>query len=726
MLSQKPQIFSAFLLLNVVTCLHVVKIDSLSPDGLSLLSLKSAVDSSAAAFPDWNENDPSPCGWSGVSCMNISGSSDERVVGIAIAGRNLQGYIPSELGSLVYLRRLNLHGNNFHGSIPDQLFNASSLHSIFLYGNNLSGPLPPSLCTLPRLQNVDVSSNSLSGPLPKTLSNCRQLQRLNLARNKFSGEIPAGIFPELANLQHLDLSSNDFNGSIPGDMGELKSLTDTLNLSFNHFSGQIPKTLGELPLTVSFDLRNNNLSGEIPQTGSFANQGPTAFQNNDGLCGFPVQKSCKSITNSPTGSQDSGPGPNMNSSPRKGLKPSLIILISIADALGVAFIGLVIVYIYWKRKDSNGCSCTGKGKLGGNEKSGLCAFPCMNGFPSNDSEMESEKGAGCGRTSGGTSGGEGDLVAIDKGFSFELDELLRASAYVLGKSGLGIVYKVVLGNGVPVAVRRLGEGGEQRYKEFVDEVQAIGKIKHPNVVKLRAYYWAPDEKLLISDFISNGSLASALRGKPNQPVSTLSWSARLRIAKGTARGIAYLHECSPRKFVHGNIKPSNILLDSDLQPHISDFGLSRLITITGNNPSSSGGFIGGALPYLNPAQPERPNSYRAPEARGPNGRPTQKWDVYSFGVVLLELLTGKSPELSPPTSSSSSSTEIPDLVRWVRRGFDEESPLSEMVDPILLQEVHAKKEVLAAFHVAIACTEVDPEARPRMKMVSENLDKIGS
>ena len=83
----------------------------------------------------------------------------------------------------------------------------------------------------------------------------------------------------------------------------------------------------------------------------------------------------------------------------------------------------------------------------------------------------------------------------------------------LGKSGLGIVYKVVLGNGVPVAVRRLGEGGEQRYKEFAAEVQAIGKVKHPNIVRLRAYYWAPDEKLLISDFISNGNLATALRGQ---------------------------------------------------------------------------------------------------------------------------------------------------------------------------------------------------------------------
>lgn len=95
--------------------------------------------------------------------------------------------------------------------------------------------------------------------------------------------------------------------------------------------------------------------------------------------------------------------------------------------------------------------------------------------------------------------------------------------------------------------------------------------------------------------------------------------------------------------------------------------------------------------------------------------------MYSFGVVLLELLTGKSPDLSSPTTSDAS-----DLVRWVRKRFEEENPLSEMVDPMLLKEAHAKKELLAVFHVAFACTEADPEARPRMKTVSENLDKIGT
>lgn len=132
--------------------------------------------------------------------------------------------------------------------------------------------------------------------------------------------------------------------------------------------------------------------------------------------------------------------------------------------------------------------------------------------------------------------------------------------------------------------------------------------------------------------------------------------------------------------------------------------------------------MGGALPYLKSIQPKKVNNYRAPEARVSSNKPTQKWDVYSFGVVLLELLTGKSPEVSSPTTSIS--TELPDLVKWVRKGFEEETPLSDMVDPMLLQEVHAKKEVLTVFHLALACTERDPEIRPRMKTVSESLEKI--
>jgi serine/threonine protein kinase len=107
-------------------------------------------------------------------------------------------------------------------------------------------------------------------------------------------------------------------------------------------------------------------------------------------------------------------------------------------------------------------------------------------------------------------------VAIDRGFRVELDDLLRSSAYVLGKGGKGIVYKVVVANGTtPVAVRRLGGGGgaNDRCKEFAAEARAVGRVRHPNVVRLRAYYWSADEKLVVTDFVANGNLAAALRGK---------------------------------------------------------------------------------------------------------------------------------------------------------------------------------------------------------------------
>ncbi|KAG0458049.1 hypothetical protein HPP92_023206 [Vanilla planifolia] len=588
---------------------------ALSPDGLALLAFKSAVSGDPnSALASWDEDDTDPCRWPGVSCANFS-SSDSRVVAIAVTGKNLSGYIPSEIGSLTYLRRLNLHGNLLSGPIPSELFNATSLHSLFLYDNNFSGPIPESLCDPPRLQNIDLSRNSLGGPLPSDLGACRQLQRLLLAGNNLSGLVAPGIWPQLVGLVQLDISSNTFEGPLPPDIGDLDSLSGTLNLSHNHFSGPIPKSLGNLPPAVNLDLRYNNFSGEIPQTGSLTNQGPTAFLNNPGLCGFPLRIQCQDGVNpaspAPPGREVASPETESPPEKRKDMRPGLIVLISMADAAGVAFIGLVAVYIYWKVKDKgrgNGCSCTGKSRLGGGgEGCGgrQCGKCWRTGFQSSADENEGEDMDEA-ESSLEEEAGEGKLVAMDRGFEFELDELLRASAYVLGKGGLGIVYKVVLGNGVPVAVRRLGEGGGQRYKEFAAEVQAIAKARHPNVVRLRAYYWAQDEKLLISDFISNGNLSNALRGRSTQ--LNLTWSIRLRIARGMARGLAYLHDCSTRKFIHGDIKPSNILLDSDYNSYISDLGLNRLVSIASTN--SSAVILPSSLRL--PPRPPPPGSSAAP------------------------------------------------------------------------------------------------------------------
>lgn len=709
---------------------------ALTADGLALLAFKAAVtEDPTSALSSWSESDADPCRWSGVTCANISSAQPQqppqpRVVGLAVAGKNVSGYIPSELGSLLFLRRLNLHDNRLTGAIPAALSNASSLHSLFLYNNALTGVLPvAALCSgLPRLRNLDISSNALSGELPLELRGCRGLQRLVLSGNRFSGEVPGGIWPEMApSLQQLDISSNTFNGSVPPSLGMLGKLFGTLNLSHNEFSGVVPPELGRLPAAVALDLRFNNLSGAIPQMGSLASQGPTAFLNNPALCGFPLQVACRAVP-PPTLS----PAPPQNTSPSTAaaaadqgrqhhpIKTNLIALISVADAAGVALVGVILVYIYWKVKDRKK-SRDHDDEDDEDRKQGLCR--CMwarrgrggsrdesdDGGSSDDDEEE----AGVRKQGGG--GGDGELVAIDKGFRVELDELLRSSAYVLGKGGKGIVYKVVVGNGTtPVAVRRLGGGSaaHERYKEFAAEAGAIGRVRHANVVRLRAYYWSPDEKLVVTDFVNNGNLA-----------------------KGAARGLAHLHECSPRRYVHGEVKPSNVLLDSDYNALLADFGLARLLTIAGcsadHSANANAGMMGCALPYVKPAAPDRPNAYRAPEARVPGARPSQKSDVYSFGVLLLELLTGRSPDHQAASASFSGDggqqqQQEPEIVRWVRQGFEDARPLSELADEAVLRDAGARKEVVAAFHVALGCVEPDLERRPRMKAVADSLDKIGS
>lgn len=186
----------------------------------------------------------------------------------------------------------------------------------------------------------------------------------------------------------------------------------------------------------------------------------------------------------------------------------------------------------------------------------------------------------------------------------------------------------------------------------------------------------------------------------------------------------YIHEFSGRKYVHGNLKSTKILLDDDLHPYISGFGLSRLglgtiksTTTTAHkrqNSISNQSIIASAM---NSKVAASSNNYLAPEVRMAGGKFTQKCDVYSFGVVLLELLTGRLPDLGLENDHK-------ELESFVRKAFREEQPLSEIIDPALLPEVNAKRQVVAAFHVALNCTELDPELRPRMRTVSENLDRI--
>eukprot|EP00850_Spirogloea_muscicola_P007140 SM000035S13120 [mRNA] locus=s35:511110:515553:- [translate_table: standard] len=278
-------------------------------------------------------------------------------------------------------------------------------------------------------------------------------------------------------------------------------------------------------------------------------------------------------------------------------------------------------------------------------------------------------------------------------FSYEeLEEATNgfAEENVLGQGGFGRVYKGVLRDGKLIAVKQLTLGGGQGEREFQAEVEIISRVHHRHLVTLLGYCIANEQRLLVYDYVPNGTIEYNLHGRLQGP---MSWDMRMKAAVGAAKGLAYLHEdCHPR-IIHRDIKSSNILLDKMDEAQVADFGLAKLAEDTFSHVSTR---VMGTFGYL------------APEY-AMSGKLTDKSDVYSFGVVLLELITGKRP-VDPNGAPGQES-----LVEWARP-FLARDDVERLIDP-QLQGLYNDEEMDRMISTAAQCVRHSAAIRPRMSQV---------
>ncbi|AQK81786.1 Protein kinase superfamily protein [Zea mays] len=270
-----------------------------------------------------------------------------------------------------------------------------------------------------------------------------------------------------------------------------------------------------------------------------------------------------------------------------------------------------------------------------------------------------------------------------------------SASNVLGVGGFGCVYKAVFDGGVAAAVKRLEAGGPECEKEFENELDLLGRIRHPNIVTLLGFCVHEGNHYIVYELMHKGSLDTQLHGASRG--SALSWHVRMKIALDMARGLEYLHEhCSP-PVIHRDLKSSNILLDSDFNAKISDFGLA----VTSGNIDKGSMKLSGTLGYV------------APEYLL-DGKLTEKSDVYAFGVVLLELLMGRKPV------EKMSQTQCQSIVTWAMPQLTERTKLPNIVDPVI-RDTMDPKHLYQVAAVAVLCVQPEPSYRPLITDVLHSL-----
>ncbi|XP_024033574.1 probable leucine-rich repeat receptor-like protein kinase At1g35710 [Citrus clementina] len=557
-----------------------------------------------------------------------------------LSSNKLNGSIPLSLANLTNsLKVLYLSSNHIVGEIPLGHGKFSSLIQLILNNNELSGQLSPELGSLNQLEYLDLSANTFHNSIPESLGNLVKLHYLNLSNNQFSQKIPNPI-EKLIHLSELDLSYKIFGEEIPSQVCSMQSL-EKLNLSHNNLSGSISRCFEEMHWLSCIDISYNALQGLIPNSTAFRDAPMLALQGNKRLCGdikrLPPCKAFKSH--------------------KQSLKKIWVVIVFPLLGIVALLISLIGLFFNFRQR--------------------------KNGLQTQQSSPRNTLGLLSVLTFDGKIVHE-EIIRATKNFDDE---------HCIGNGGQGSVYKAELPTGEIVAVKKFHSplpGEMACQQEFLNEVNALTKIRHRNIVKFYGFCSHALHSFVVYEYLEMGSLAMILSN--DAAAEEFGWTKRMNAIKGVADALLYMHtNCFP-PIVHRDISSKNVLLNLEYEAHVSDFGISKFLKLGLSNRTELAGTFGYIAPEL---------AYTM--------KVTEKCYVYSFGVLALEVIKGKHPRdfISSICSSLSSNLNI---------------ALDEMLDPRLPTPLrNVQDKLISIMEVSISCLDESPTSRPTMQKVSQLL-----
>ncbi|KAI3754804.1 hypothetical protein L1987_54595 [Smallanthus sonchifolius] len=546
-----------------------------------------------------------------------------------------------------------------NGNVPNWegvLCMNDTVWGIRLEGKDLGGNIDTKIImNLPSLITISFQNNSLEGEFP-VFKRVRRLRSIFLTANKFSREIPMDAFDGMRRLKKLYLANNGFEGRIPSSLTTLPKLRDLL-LENNRFEGEIPTFVRDNLTIVNF--ANNRLRGPIPKR--LQNFSKSKFSGNSELCGSPFGE-CK--VEIPT---------------------ATIIMIALVVVAALAAITVAFIILQLFRPSSTNA---------------LQVPPYKKGASTDHDQMEQ----GCGKAAMVTVNKVDLSVKLtflkDDTESFDLADLLKASAVVLGGGVFGSSYKTTLSRHKVLVVKRYNQMNNVTQDEFYKHMKKLGKLQHANLVPLIAFYYRKEEKLFLAGYVKNISLAVHLHGSRSEVNRRLDWPTRLKIVKGIARGLLHLYNELPSLITpHGHLKSSNVLLNQEFESLLTDYGL---VPIT-NQEHARDVMI----------------AFKSPEFKN-HGRITKKTDVWSLGVLILEIMTGRFPA---NTFHYSKGGDL-ELTNFLDSVMKEDVTVDMFDKEIGGFDKNNEGEMLKLLNIGLSCCEPNVDKRWDIKEVVDRIEEV--